>query len=211
MPEAPELITFDIFGTVLDWRVGLESACRAAGRPMGCGEFDRLVDVQGELEQGEFLGYTEITARSLRQVLALDDETAARIAAGVGDWPLYPDARAALCALVRIGPCAAMTNSDRAHGEQIQRRLGMRLSDWLCAEAARVYKPNPRFWELMAERRGIEPSHRWWHVSAYADYDLAVANALGLTTVFVRRAHSRPGPASYAVQGLDELVGLWSQ
>lgn len=210
MSEVPELITLDIFGTVLDWRAGLESACVAAGRPMGCGEFDRIVDLQGELEQGEFLRYAEITARSLRQVLGLDGETAARLAAGVGDWPLYPDARAALRALVRICPCAAMTNSDRAHGERIRRRLGMRLSDWLCAEEARVYKPNPRFWELMAERRGIEPGRRWWHVSAYADYDLAVANALGLTTVFVRRAHSRPGPASHTVRDLDELVGLLS-
>jgi hypothetical protein len=46
------------------------------------------------------------------------------------------------------------------------------------------------------ERRGIEPGHRWWHVPAYADYDLAVANVLGLTTVFLRRTHSRPGPAA---------------
>lgn len=143
MPETPELITFDIFGTVLDWRAGLESACRAAGRPIGGGEFDRIVDVQGELEQGEFLCYTEITVRSLQQVLALGNEAAARIAAGIGDWPLYSDSAAALRALMQISPCAAMTNSDRAQREQIQRRLGMLLGDWHCAEEARVYKPNP--------------------------------------------------------------------
>jgi len=103
-----------------------------------------------------------------------------------------------------------MTNSDRAHGEEIERQLGMRLNDWLRAEETRVYKPNPQFWHLMAHRRGVKPSRRWWHVAAYADYDLAVACELGLTTVFVHRSHSRLGAATYSVRGLDELVQLVS-
>jgi 2-haloacid dehalogenase len=210
MSEIPELITFDIFGTVLDWRTGLEEACKAAGRPLRLGEFDLIIDVQGELEQGPFLNYAEITVRSLRQVVGLGQEVAARIAESIGGWPLYTDSQASLSALMKVSPCAAMTNSDRAHGEEIQRRLGMRLSDWLCAEETRVYKPDPRFWLLMAQRRGVEPSKRWWHVSAYADYDLAVANDLGLTTVFVHRSHSRPGPATHSVSGLGPLVQLLS-
>jgi 2-haloalkanoic acid dehalogenase type II len=210
MPEIPELITFDIFGTVLDWKTGLEAACKAVGRPIVFGEFDHIVDVQGELEQGEFLNYTEITTRSLKQVLGLGHEVAARIGENVGGWPLYADSQASLRALMDVSPCAAMTNSDRAHGEEIQRQLGMRLNDWLCAEETRVYKPNPRFWHVMAERRSIKPSRRWWHVSAYADYDLTVANELDLTTVFVQRSHSRPGVATHSVRGLDELVQLVS-
>ena len=103
-----------------------------------------------------------------------------------------------------------MTNSDRAHGEQMQQQLGFRLDDWLCAQESRVYKPNPQFWRLMASRRGIKPGPRWWHVSAYADYDLAVTNQLGLTTVFVDRPHARPGAASHSVRDLAGLVTLLS-
>ena len=206
----PDLITFDIFGTVLDWRSGLEADCAEAGRPLREGEFDRIVDVQGRLEQGPFLDYTEITARSLEQVLGLEPTVAARIGAGVGRWPLYADAPAALRALVRVAPCAAMTNSGRAHGEDIRRYLGFPLSDWLCAEEARIYKPDPKFWWQMAQRRGIEPGRRWWHVSAYADYDLAVADELGLTTVFVQRPHSRSGVATHAVRDLEGLLQLLS-
>ncbi|HUW53860.1 MAG TPA: hypothetical protein VMV99_10635, partial [Rhodanobacter sp.] len=69
MPTTPALITFDIFGTVLDWRSGMEADCVDAGRPLRGGEFDRIVDVQGQLEQGPFLDYAQITARSLEQVL----------------------------------------------------------------------------------------------------------------------------------------------
>ena len=210
MSGTPELITFDIFGTVLDWRTGLEASCNAAGRPLRAGEFDRIVDVQGELEQGDFLDYAEITRRSLMQVIGLPDAVAAGIGAGVGCWPLYADSPAALRALMRIAPCAAMTNSDRVHGEQMQQQLGFRLDDWLCAEEARVYKPNPNFWHTMASRRSVEPGPRWWHVSAYADYDLTVANDFGLTTVFVERPHARPGAASRSVRDLAGLVALLS-
>ena len=135
------------------------------------------------------------------------DRDAERIAATIGDWPLYPDA-ISLRTLMTIAPCAAMTNSDRAHGVAIQTRLGFRLTDWLCAEEARVYKPDPSFWRLMARRRGIAPGADWWHVSAYADYDLDVANALGLTTVFVERGHARAGDASHVVTDLTSLTIL---
>jgi 2-haloacid dehalogenase len=206
LPDAPELLTFDIFGTVLDWRTGLEAACEAAGRPLREGEFDRIVDAQGALEQGSFLDYSEITRRSLVEAIGLPDAAAAQIGANAGRWPLYADSSTGLRALMGIAPCAAMTNSDRVHGEQIQRQLGFRLDDWLCAEEVRAYKPDAVFWQVMGGRRGMNPSRRWWHVSAYADYDLAVANELGLTTVFVERPHARPGAASVSVRDLNELV-----
>lgn len=210
MIDIPELITFDIFGTVLDWRSGLEGACATAGRLLHPGEFDRIVDLQAELEHREFLTYAEITRRSLVEAVGLPEQEARTIGANVGRWPLYPDSREALRALVKIARSAAMTNSDRSHGEQVQQQFGFRLHDWLSAEDARVYKPDPEFWKIMARRLHIEAGPRWWHVSAYADYDLTVANSLGLTTVFVRRRHARPGPATYVVDDLAGLVAMLS-
>jgi phosphoglycolate phosphatase-like HAD superfamily hydrolase len=39
-------------------------------------------------------------------------------------------------------------------------------------------------------------------------YDLDVAARLGLTTVFVRRPHARPGKADHVVADPGELAGL---
>ncbi len=205
----PRLLTFDVFGTVVDWRRGLTDALAAAGRALGPGEFDRVVDRQGELEQERpFRTYREITARSLVEVLGLDRAAADAIGAGVGTWPAFPDSPAALRRLTAIAPCAAMTNSDRAHGEQAQDALGFRLSAWFCAEDIGCYKPDPRFWRAVSARLGVEPGPDWWHVSAYADYDLRVAASLGLTTVFVERPHARPGTAVHHVTDLGELAAL---
>ena len=208
--SAARLITFDVFGTLVDWRTGLARDCAAAGAPLGPEDFDDIIDRQGKLEQGAHASYADIVRRSLVDVVGLDDAAAARIGADVGKWPLYPDTADALRLLTLDVPCAALTNSDRSHGEQVQEQLGFRLSDWLCAEESGHYKPDPAVWEVMARRRGIAFGPEWWHVSAYADYDLAVANRLGLTTVFVARSHARPGRATYALTDLADLVTMWA-
>jgi 2-haloacid dehalogenase len=193
----PALLTFDIFGTVLDWRAGL-----------GDTDFDRIVDAQGELEQARFRPYAEIVAQSLVRVRGLDVVSAARMGAEAGTWPLFPDSREALRRMRSIAPLAATTNSDRAHGEQVQAQLGFRLDGWICAEEVRAYKPDRRIWEAAAHKLGRTFDRSWWHVSAYADYDLRTARELGLTCVLVRRPHSRPGDADVTVPDLAALADL---
>ena len=205
----PRLLTFDVFGTVIDWRRGLSDAVAAHGVALDDAAFDRVVDRQGALEQERpFRSYREITRLSLVDVLGLEPAAADAVGAGVGTWPTYPDSPDALQRLVASWPCAATTNSDHAHGAQAQEQLGFPLSAWICAEDVRCYKPDPRFFREAARLLAVEPGPWWWHVSAYADYDLDVAARLGLTTVFVDRPHARPGPAVYRVRDLRELCDL---
>jgi 2-haloalkanoic acid dehalogenase type II len=207
----PTLLTFDIFGTVVDWRAGLRADLVHHGVDLGDEDFDRVVDAQGVDEAGPFRLYQDITAASLVQVLGLGPADAARVGRNVGRWPLFPDSREALRRLLRLAPCVAMTNSDRAHGEQLQEQLGFPLSDWVCAEEVQVYKPSAAFWHAVAERRDVVPGAHWWHVSAYADFDLETARRLGLTTVFVARSHAHPGLADRRVTDLGELAELVEQ
>jgi 2-haloalkanoic acid dehalogenase type II len=208
---APALLTFDVFGTVLDWQSGLVASLARRGVAAATGDFDRVVDAQGRLESdtSSFRTYRAITAASLVDVLGLEPAVADAIGEEVGRWPLFPDSREGMRRLQARAPCVAMTNSDRAHGEDVRRSLGFDLSAWLAAEDARVYKPSPLFWRAVARMRAIEPGSAWWHVSAYADYDLDVARSLGLTTVFVDRAHSRrsgDGRPDLEVSDLLELA-----
>jgi hypothetical protein len=53
----PELLTFDIFGTVLDWRRGLFESLRLHGAELRAGDFDRVIDIQAELEADPFRPY----------------------------------------------------------------------------------------------------------------------------------------------------------
>src|SRR5438105_4518672 len=178
------LMTFDILGTVLDWRGGLE---RDLGAPLAVRDFDAIVDRQGELESEEFRTYAEIVAQSLVDEMGLPEAEASRIGADAGRWPLFPDSADALRRLRSIVPCAAISNSDLGHGVQVQAQLGFPLDGWICAEEVRAYKPDVSMWHAASRRMGVPFSRDWWHVSAYADYDLVTARALGLRCVFVRR------------------------
>jgi 2-haloalkanoic acid dehalogenase type II len=198
---SPKLFTFDIFGTVLDWRTGLS---HAVGRELDRREFDAVIDRQGELE-GKFAPYTQIVAQSLVDVLKVNSVLAAGIATGAGRWPLFPDSREAMQRLRKIAPCVATTNSDVAHGEDVQAQLAG-MDGWVCAEAIRVYKPDRKVWQETARTLGRAFGPDWWHVSAYADYDLEVARQLGLTSVFIERPHSRPGKADLKFQTLAQLA-----
>ncbi|TMQ59416.1 MAG: hypothetical protein E6K76_04940 [Candidatus Eisenbacteria bacterium] len=202
----PALLTFDIFGTVIDWRRGLRESLRRHGTELNDPEFDQVIDFQADLENGRYRSYASIVASSLVHVLGIPSEAARSIAVDAGSWPLYPDVRAGLGRLMRIAPCVASTNSDESHGRQMQRSLGFDLTEWICSEEIRSYKPNPAIWAHVASRLGARFGRDWYHVSAYADYDLETARRLGLTCVFVSRPHARPGRADLHVRDLHDLA-----
>ncbi|MGH7726661.1 MAG: HAD-IA family hydrolase [Candidatus Eiseniibacteriota bacterium] len=202
----PTLLTFDIFGTVVDWRRGLARDLERLGVTLDDASFERILGAQEHDEAGPFVPYATIMARSLVTTLGVREEDARAIGGAVGRWPVFPDAPAGLARLLELAPCVAMTNSDRIHREQVEEQLGLSLSDWLASEDTRLYKPDPAFWEAVAERRGVVPGPSWWHVSAYGDYDLATAHALGLTCAFIERPHRRPGPADVRATDLVALA-----
>jgi 2-haloalkanoic acid dehalogenase type II len=199
----PALFTFDIFGTVLDWQSGLEAAL---GRPVPAADFDRFIDEQGRDEQAGFRSYREITARSLVSVFGLAPADADALGARVGSWPLFPDSPEGMRKLQSLAPCVATTNSDREHGRQVQDQLGFDLANWISAEDVQSYKPALPHWEEAARRLKVPFGKSWWHVSAYGDYDLSVAQRLGLTCVYIPRRHCRPGPHDVFA---TDLLHLW--
>jgi len=207
----PTLLTFDIFGTVVDWRRGLTEALAAVGSsPFEPNRFDDVIDAQARLEAAEpGKSYRSIVAASLVEVLGLDSARAEAVAGTVGAWPPFPDSAPALSRLARVAPLVAITNSDVDQGEGIRASLaGVPWAHWICAGETGVYKPDPRAWDACVARTGITGGPAWWHVSAYADYDLDEATRRGLTTVLVRRAHHRPAAASHSVEDLEGLAGL---
>lgn len=145
-------------------------------------------------------------------MLGLEPAQAEAVAQTVGDWPPYPDAPAALARLARVAPLVALTNSDRDQGVAVRAALGgpgaVPWAHWLCAEDTGVYKPDPRAWDAVTAATGVPAGPAWWHVSAYADYDLDEAGRRGLTTVYVERPHRRPGRATHVVADLAALADL---
>jgi len=197
-----EALTFDCYGTLIDWETGLTAAMRSALRPLGVNARDnelleRFARHEAALESGPYLAYREILRRALLSIaaeLGVSPSDAAIDAFGgsVADWPAFEDSPAALARLKSRFRLGVITNCDADLFGASNRRLGVEF-DWVVtADQVGAYKPSHRGFEVAFERLGL-PRGRILHVAQSLYHDHVPAKELGLTTVWVDRRHGRAG------------------
>lgn len=211
-----DVLTFDCYGTLIDWETGILDALRpifAAHRVDLAPE--RVLELYGELESAAERGpYREYKA-ILRTVLeglgarlgfTLTAKELEQFSTSVKDWPAFPDSAAALQALHKKYRLAIVSNIDDdllAHSAQ---RLQVRF-DWIItAQQAKSYKPSLNNFRLAFDRIGV-PQNRILHVAQSLFHDIAPANTLGLSSVWVNRRHKQEGsgatPVAHARPNLE--------
>ena len=191
---AVEWVTFDCYGTLIDWERGITDALLPLSPPgtdrRALAEWYIAMEAQFEAEG--FHLYREVLDRVSRRVLrSLDvpipDDTTSPLPSSLGDWQPFPEARSALRALVDQGRyLAILSNVDRDLLELSIGRLGIRPDLAITAEEARSYKPAPGHWRRFLERSGAS-AERTVHVGASQYHDMRPAAALGFRTVFIDR------------------------
>ena len=200
-----EALTFDCYGTLIDWEAGIVAALRPVLGPLGAeAPDDELLEAfaafEGAAEAGPYLRYREILARAARVIAAgyglePDDAAVAAFGDSVGDWPAFPDSAAALARLHERFRLGVITNCD----DDLFARSAARLEttfDWVVtAQSVGSYKPDERNFEVAIERIGL-PRERILHVAQSLFHDHVPAARLGLTTVWIDRRGGRPGGAT---------------
>jgi 2-haloacid dehalogenase len=211
-----DVLTFDCYGTLIDWESGLLAALRGPLAAHGLHEpDDRLLEAfathEAALEGGKYQPYRSVLSGVLEAMLrergaVPTPEEAARFGGSVADWPAFPDSAAALARLHSRFKLGVITNCDDDLFAASERRLGTTF-DWVVtAQQAKRYKPNPRGFELMFERVGLPPS-RILHVAQSLFHDHVTAKRLGLSTVWVDRRMGRPGGgATPPAQAMPDLT-----
>lgn len=197
-----DVLTFDCYGTLIDWETGLLAALREAlpGGAAGVDD-DALLEAyaghEAEAERPPYRSYREVLALGLRGVardLALDtvDDAVARFSESVRDWPAFPDSAAALARLHERYRLGVITNCDADLFAASSARLGVDF-DWvITAEQARSYKPALAGFELAFATIGV-PRERILHVAQSLFHDHVPAKRLGLASVWIDRRHDRAG------------------
>ena len=197
-----DALTFDCYGTLIDWETGLLAGLRAATDAHAItATDDELLEAfarhEAAIEADRYRRYREVLAEALRRILAErglapTPEEVAGFGGSVVDWPTFPDSAAALEALQTRFGLGVITNCDDDLFAASNARLGVAF-DWVVtAQQAKRYKPNPRGFELAFERIGL-PTSRILHVAQSLFHDHVPAKRLGLATVWVNRRGDRPG------------------
>ncbi len=210
-----DVLTFDCYGTLIDWEAGILAGLRAILGPLGIDADDddlleRYARAEAATEAGGYLRYREVLARSSEAVcreLGVTPGPAELAAFGgsVGDWPAFPDSVEALARLHERFRLAVITNCDDDLFAASNRRLGVIFDHVITAEQVGSYKPDSRGFEVAFERIGV-PRDRILHVAQSLFHDHVPAKRLGMTTVWIDRRHGRAGtgatPPAEAVPNL---------
>jgi 2-haloacid dehalogenase len=197
-----EVLTFDCYGTLIDWEAGILAALRpmlgqAAGDVTDDALLERYAVAEARIEAGPYRRYREVLARGAEAVsrdlsITPNDEVLAAFGGSVGDWPPFPDSPGALARLHERYRLAVITNCDDDLFAASARRLGVTFDEVVTAQQAGAYKPSHLGFELMFERLGV-PRDRILHVAQSLYHDHVPARALGLTSAWIDRRHDRPG------------------
>jgi 2-haloacid dehalogenase len=200
--DAFDALTFDCYGTLIDWEAGILAALRPVLETHGVtiddeALLERYARHEAQLEAGPYLRYADVLAGCLRKLggelgFAPTDAETEAFGRSVADWPAFPDSPDALAALKRRFKLGVITNCDDDLFAPSNRRLGVEF-DWIVtAEQARGYKPRTENFEFAFERIDV-PRERILHVAQSLFHDHVPAKALGMTTVWIDRRQGRGG------------------
>jgi 2-haloacid dehalogenase len=197
-----DALTFDCYGTLIDWETGLLAALRPIldGHAASAGD-EELLELYGrheaELEAGPYLAYADVLSGALERIGAdLGFEPTAeereRFARSVEDWPAFADSPEALASLAHRYWLGVITNCDDDLFAASAERLGADFQCVVTAEQVGAYKPDHRGFEVAFERLGLA-RQRILHVAQSLYHDHVAAKELGMTTVWVDRRGAKPG------------------
>jgi 2-haloacid dehalogenase len=207
-----EALSFDCYGTLVDWEAGLIRALAPWRARTGIAADDEALLAafarHETAQQAETPGlvYPDLLARVLARIAAdwrtdVGAEEARAFGASIGAWPPFPDSPAALAYLDRHYALVVLSNVDRASFAATEAALGVRFDAVYTAQDIGSYKPDARNFAYLVERlaeRGIAKS-KVLHVAQSLYHDHVPAKAAGLATAWIDRRAGRPGGATAPV------------
>ena len=224
-----EVLTFDCYGTLIDWETGILSVLHRILAAHGKQADDAtLVKLYGDFEQlaeqGEFHPYRKVLESVVRRFGAQleftpTEEDARSLPESLATWKPWPDTVAALQLLKNRYKLVVVSNVDDDLFAATRPQLGIEFDEVITAQQAQAYKPSLKMFELALSRIQA-PAHRILHVGQSIYHDVAPAQSLGLATVWVNRPSARPGvgavkaadaKADLEVASMAELAALATQ
>ena len=225
--ESIRLITFDCYGTLIDWENGMLAALRPLFSRDGHNVSDLQIlelygEIEAELESGPYLSYREVLEQAARAIgrrlgVEVAAEESSAFAESLTRWEPFNDTLLALQLLAKRFRLGIISNVDDDLFAETRKKLAPVEFDFVVtAQQMQSYKPAQRNFEEAIRRSGLGKDEIL-HAGQSLYHDIAPANALGIRNVWVNRPSIRPGSGAakpgtakpdYEVRTLAELSVL---
>ncbi|MDP9267402.1 MAG: haloacid dehalogenase type II [Acidobacteriota bacterium] len=195
-----DVLTFDCYGTLIDWETGILGALRPLlakhGKELSDDELLGLYgEVEARIEAGPYLRYREVLRQVVRGMgerigFAATEAEMDSLPESLGAWPPFPDTVAALRRLKSRYRLAIISNTDDDLFAQTAKLLegaeGVPFDAVITAQQAGSYKPSLNNFRVALERLGVG-KEKVLHVAQSRHHDIAPAREMGIKSVLVTR------------------------
>jgi 2-haloacid dehalogenase len=200
------VLTFDCYGTLIDWESGLFAALRPLLTRAGVGlPRDAVLAMFAQHEARQEAAtpamrycdlLTEVHAQLAHawSVVPVAAESQG-FGASVGDWTAFGDTVAALQYLRQHYKLVILSNVDRASFATTLPRLGVKFDAVFTAEDIGSYKPDPHNFAYLIEQLAAMGLQRRdiLHTAQSLFHDHAPANTAGLASAWIDRRQDAQG------------------
>ena len=198
--ERFRVVSFDCYGTLIDWESGILSALKVVLASRGlfpaAGEIlSRYADFEAEAEASAYIPYRQVLREVVRRFGAAygfspDPGELECLDRSLPHWKPFDDTASALKRLRKRFRLAVLSNIDDDLFAQTRARLGVAIDHAVTAEQVGAYKPSPAMFAALIKQTTGDP-RSILHVAQSTFHDIIPGRAAGLATVWVRRDSAR--------------------
>lgn len=197
----PEVITFDCYGTLIDWETGIRAGFEQAFRNLSLSDtekrriFDLYKEEEKQIELRSYRPYRQVLTQALSTAARdlgkkIPKESASILAEQLPQWRPFPDANPALERLAKKYKLGILSNVDNDLLSGTLKNFTVAFDILVTAEKVRSYKPRPKHW---LEARKIIGDRGWIHAAGSLYHDIEPASKLGIKALWVNRKNMGPG------------------
>lgn len=219
MFEEFNALSFDCYGTLIDWEAGIAAVLGPWGRAARPELTDEdlllaYADEEARIERENPTAlYPQVLAQSFRATgaklgIPVSEEDAERLGASVPDWPAFPDSAQALQKLSTRFKLIILSNVDKKSFAGSNERLGAEFDRIITAEEVGSYKPAPAHFDTLQDYAGNE-GLKVLHVAQSLFHDHVPGAKAGFQGVWINRRHHRPGWGATPDPGV-EIKPQWT-
>ncbi len=197
LPSKVNFVTFDVYGTLIDWEAGIFGAFKREASRDGFTMDDpeeilsRFHEYQREIQSGSYELYAEVLRRVAMRIAKelgwpLEPSRAGFLPDSVQRWMPFKETNPQLKKAAKEYQLGLISNVDDKLLGQTRRHLPTDFDLVVTAQQVRSYKPDPAHFKECARRIGTKKG--WVHVSSSYYHDIAPCVANKIPVIWVNRS-----------------------
>jgi len=204
LPKNITFVTFDVYGTLIDWETGVYDAFAAEAAKDDV-EIDRGVliplfhEISREIEGGSYELYAEVLRRTAIEIAKriewkLEPSRSGFLPESVQRWPAFKETNAQLQKLAKKHKLGLLSNIDDKLLGQTRRHIPIDFDLVVTAQQVRSYKPEPAHFTEAARRMGGKRG--WVHIASSYYHDVVPCIKQRVPVVWVNRSKEKLEPSA---------------